>query len=214
MVQTSMNIFDLIVIGVIGMSALLSFFRGFVREVMSLGAWLGASLITLYSFQTASDFIKPQVGNDAVAGGIAAISIFLVSLILISIVNGLLLKFLKTGSDVGVLDNVVGLTFGVARGILLVSICYFMLTIVMSEKDYPMWVKQSATRPYVAHASKYIGKIAPDYLSALSKSTKNKSNTSTSDEPETEKHKINIPSMEELQQRMREENEKILKENP
>ncbi len=50
MVQTSLNIFDLVVFGILGLSALLSFFRGFVREVLSLGAWVGASLITLYAF--------------------------------------------------------------------------------------------------------------------------------------------------------------------
>ena len=47
MIETSFNLFDTIVVVTIILSALLSFFRGFVREVLSLGAWVGASIITV-----------------------------------------------------------------------------------------------------------------------------------------------------------------------
>ena len=167
MVNATLNIFDLIVILVIGLSALLSFFRGFARELLSLGAWVGASMVTLYAFPRVARWLEPQVKNAAVASGLASMGVFLVSLVLISILTSIFLKFVKKGEDVGAMDNVVGLFFGIARGILLVAIGYFVLTLVLNEKDYPVWLKESATRPYVARAAHWVSKLTPSYLEAL-----------------------------------------------
>ncbi|PZP85812.1 MAG: hypothetical protein DI582_04710 [Azospirillum brasilense] len=168
MVETSLNMFDLIVACVIGLSALLSFFRGFIREILSLGAWAGAAVITLYAFPHVAEWVQPKVNNTMVASGLAAMGTFMGSLIIISIVNGILLKYVKTGSDVGVFDNVLGLGFGVARGALLVSIAYFIMSVVIREEDYPEWVKTAVSKPYVEDAAKWVATIAPNYLDDIS----------------------------------------------
>lgn len=168
MVETSFNLFDLIVLGVVGLSALLSFFRGFIREVLSLGAWIGASVITLYAFPHVAEWIKPQVNNAMVASGLAAIGTFLTALILISIVTSVLLKYMKTGADVGLFDNILGLAFGVARGVLLVAIAYFIMGVVIREQDYPEWVKTAKTRSFVEQAAKWVAEAAPSYLDDIS----------------------------------------------
>jgi membrane protein required for colicin V production len=223
MVETSLNLFDLGVLIVVGLSALLSFFRGFVREILSLGAWMGASVITLYMFPTASKFIEPQVKSAVIASGLASIGVFFIALILISVVTGLLLKFVKTGAEVGLLDNMVGLMFGIARGVLIVAIAYFVMTIVIVEKDYPDWVKQSKSRPYIAEVSHGIAKIAPSYLRGIiDKDKENKEGSEDATPSGSSKSKvirledakpanggIELPSIEDLQERIREENEKM-----
>lgn len=168
MVETSFNMFDLIVLAVVGLSALLSFFRGFIREVLSLGAWVGAAIITLYAFPHVAEWVEPQVKSTMVASGLAAMGTFMGSLILISIFNGLLLKYVKTGSDVGVFDNILGLVFGVARGVLLVAIAYFIMSVVIREEDYPEAVKTAETRPYVEDAASWIANVAPSYMEDIS----------------------------------------------
>ena len=45
-----MNAVDLGVLAVIALSAVFAFARGFVREALSIVAWVGAALITLYGF--------------------------------------------------------------------------------------------------------------------------------------------------------------------
>ncbi|MFZ4540214.1 MAG: CvpA family protein [Rickettsiales bacterium] len=222
-----MNLFDLGVLIVVGLSALLSFFRGFVREVLSLGAWLGASVITLYTFPMASKYIEPQVKSEVIASGLASIGVFFIALILLSILTSLILKFVKTGSEVGVLDNIIGLCFGVARGVLIVSIAYFVMTIVLVEKDYPDWVRTSESRPYIAKSAKWVAKLTPSYLDAVTGKKEDKEstdgekvsanpfergtivkritppNTKDEDMPTSK-----LPSIEDLQKRIREENEK------
>ena len=223
MVQASLNIFDLIVIGIIGLSGLLSFFRGFAREVLSLGAWLGAGVITLYAFPHVAEWLEPQVKNVAVANGLASIGLFVTSLILISILTGTLVKFIKPGSEVGFLDNIVGLLFGVARGVLVVSIGYFIMTLVMNEKDYPEWLEGAITRPYVAQAANWVARMTPSYLDTVAGDDAEKSKdvvrkaskkvVTRTDGAErdadivTDDMKDSIPSFEELQQRIKAENE-------
>ena len=210
MVQTSLNIFDLIVLVIIGLSGLLSFYRGFVREILSLGAWLGAALLTLYLFPKVGAGLEPQLKNAAAASGLAATGVFLISLLAFSILSGFIIKFFKSSSEIGFLDNFAGLLFGVARGILLVAIGYFIFSLVTPEKDYPDWVKESASRPYVAKVARGVAAIAPDYLNELMK--KNPEITPLQLPSTTENSgstaEESLPSLEELQKQMREENER------
>ncbi len=167
-VHTSMNIFDLGVIAVLGLSALLSFFRGFIREVLSLGAWVGATIITLYLFQHVAENLGPHVKDRGVAGALAALGIFMVALIIISIFNSILLRYVKTGSEVGLLDNGLGLVFGMLRGALLVALAYFIMTITMAPRDYPPAIRTAKSQPYVEQAAATLAQFAPKYLRELS----------------------------------------------
>lgn len=171
MVETSFNLFDMIVIATVSLSALLSFFRGFVREILSLGAWVIASLITLYSFLDVAAMIEPQVSNAVVASGLGAMGTFIASLMMMSIINALLMRILKKGKDVGPLDNALGLVFGVMRAMLLLSFGYFALSIVSAEDDMPPWIQEAHTRPLVARGAFMIAKLAPDYLQAITPAT-------------------------------------------
>src|SRR5262249_23772050 len=75
----------------------------------------------------------------------------------------------KTGSDVGMIDNVFGLLFGAFRGALIVSLGFYLISIFMhDEREYPDWLKQSATRPYVEKGAIMLVRIAPDYLREIS----------------------------------------------
>ncbi len=219
------NLFDLGVVLIIGLSALLSFFRGFMKEILSLGAWMGASIITLIALPTVSQWLEPQIKSSAIATAIASVGTFFTALILISLATGILAKFFKTGAKIGLFDNLLGLVFGVARGVLIVAIAYFVMTIIVAEKDYPEWMKKAKTRPYVQQASVEIAKITTDSIDTLTKNDdKNKladdkinsmikkakqesDEMNVLDKPMEEKPAM--PSLKDLQERIRQENEKI-----
>lgn len=223
MVQTAFNIFDLGVVIILLLSGLLSFYRGFLREVMSLGSWIGASVIALYAFPSVSAWLKPQVKSDMAAAGLASIGVFFIALVFISIISGMFLKYLKPSGEIGFFDNLVGLAFGVARGVLLIAIAYLVMDKILTEKNFPDWVKEARTREYVAEAAQTLEKIAPNYLAEMTGEKTEESDTPTEEEkpgnrfdpitikrgPEkSDKPNLGLPTMEELQQRIREENEK------
>jgi len=169
MIEASFNIFDLIVLATIGISALFSFFRGFVREFLSLGAWVGASIITLYAFPTVAGWLEPHVkdGNALIVSGIAGVGTFMVALIIISMFTSLLMKLMKSGADIGLLDNALGLVFGVLRGLLLVAIGYIMAEIVMPKDGFDDNIASAMTAPYVKKTADLLKDIAPDYLNDI-----------------------------------------------
>ncbi|MDX2094409.1 MAG: CvpA family protein [Alphaproteobacteria bacterium] len=219
MSDISLTLFDFGVLFVVGLSALLSFFRGFLREFISLAAWLGASVITLRTLPMVSHYLEPRVGSTVVASGIAAVAIFFTTLIAISMVSGLLLKLLKPGAKVGLFDNLAGLCFGVARGVLIVAIAYFIMGIVLLEKDFPKAVTASQARPYIARVATWVGTLTPSALDAVTAAPPGTADAppakvvktiddAVDDLPDADTPEDSMPSIEDLKQRIREENEK------
>lgn len=208
----SLNLFDLFVFGVLGLSAILSFFRGFLREVLSLGAWVGASVITLYAFPHVAEQMTPHVKSPTIASGFAAMGTFMLALFAISIFNSLLLRYTKSSSEIGLLDNGMGLIFGLARGALLISLGYFVMTITMAKEDYPPWVKTAKSQPYAEKGAGWIASVAPEYFNAITPAglgtpELDKAIRRGEDEVEEAGDDADWQSMEELQRRMHEESE-------
>lgn len=168
MIETSLNIFDAIVITVMGLSCILAFFRGFVREVLSLSAWVLAGVVTLYFFPSLAKLIEPKFKDPVVAAGFSTLGIYIVALMGFSLLNSAILKFIKSGTDVGLLDNWLGFIFGALRGAFLVSLGFFLMTIVLTEKDYPLAIKQAKTLPYVENGAMMVANVSPRYLRDIS----------------------------------------------
>jgi membrane protein required for colicin V production len=177
MIEAQLNMFDAVVILVFLLSTLLAFFRGFVREVLSLGAWLGAAVITIYAFEPVSNMLKKHTDKDMVAYLLGGLGTYIVVLLTISIINAVIIRYIKSGSEVGMLDNLLGLGFGALRGAFIISLGYLVLTLVVDEDSPPDWMKHAQTRPIAQSGALAIAKIAPTYLediSSLSEKLKNK----------------------------------------
>jgi len=166
MIEThGINIFDAVVISIMLLSSIFAFYRGFVREVLSLSAWVGAGIVTLYYFQSIGDRLHPYFKKPEAAAAIGALMLFAVALIGFSIINTLIMKFIKKGTDVGMLDNLFGFLFGFTRGIFILSLGYFLLTIAIhDEAQYPQWLKKSITRPYIEKCAIVLARAAPEYF--------------------------------------------------
>ncbi len=167
MLHAQMTYFDLIVIGVMALSCIFAFFRGFVKEVLSLGAWLAAGLVTVYYFQDVAKWMEPHFkGKQMVAGGIAALGLYITCLVAFSLLNSLIMRFLREGSDVGFLDNTLGLLFGAFRGAFIVSLGYLLMSMVVATEGdaAPNWLTSSYTKPYAEHGAKLLAHAAPGYL--------------------------------------------------
>ncbi len=168
MIETTLNIFDAIVFGVMAISCLHAFFRGFVREILSLGAWACAGIVTLYFFPTIAEHLKPKFKDAVVAAGFSTLGIYITALMGFSLLNSLILKFIKSGSDVGMLDNMLGLFFGAFRGAFLLALGFFLMTIAQPEDEYPEVIKTAVTMPYVERCAIWVAKVSPNYLTDIS----------------------------------------------
>ena len=160
------NMFDGAVFTVLFLSALLSFFRGFIREALSLGAWVGAGMITLFFTKDVAQFMKPYVKSDAAAIIFGTMGTYFLALTIISIFNSIIARYLKSGSDVGAFDNFFGMIFGIIKGSAIITLAYFLASLVWGEdkEKYPEVVKTAYTRPAVEKGTDIMKKMLPAYI--------------------------------------------------
>jgi len=157
------NSFDLAVLGVIALSSIFAFARGFVREALSIVAWVGAALITLYGFTHVYGFVVRFVTTPLLADLVAGAGLFVVSLIVLTILTGYLARFVQS-SALSPIDRTLGLIFGVARGVFLVSLAYLVLDISLPQNDRPGWIKQAKSEPFLAQGAELLRGALPEPL--------------------------------------------------
>src|SRR5215472_15698381 len=139
-----MNPFDIFIIVLIVISGLFAFARGFVREVLSLGTWIGASFAALYAFPYSRPIAEQWLQKGMVADAAAALSVFVVVLIALSIVSSAIARRVKD-SSLSALDRTLGLLFGLVRGVILACLVYIGVIWALPEANRPPWIKEART---------------------------------------------------------------------
>lgn len=170
MVEASINYMDAAVICIMIISCLVAFIRGFLKEILALAGWIGAGVVTLFTYPQVGAWLydKGYVKKEMIAAGLAFAVVFITALICFSIINRVLMKYAKSGADVGMLDNFLGLFFGGARGAFIVSLTFFLASYVLDKDQYPEFIETAKTRPYVEEGAKLLAELAPNYLKDMS----------------------------------------------
>ena len=158
-----MNALDFAIIGVIALSAVFAFARGFVREALSIVAWVGAAMITLYGFAYAYGAIIRFVTTPLLADLIAGAGLFVVSLIVLTILTGSVARFVNS-SALSPIDRTLGLIFGLARGLVLVSLAYLVVDISLPANDRPGWIKEAKSERFLAKGAEMLRTALPESL--------------------------------------------------
>ncbi|MEJ6391749.1 CvpA family protein [Gymnodinialimonas sp. 2305UL16-5] len=134
------TIFDGVVAGVIVISAILAYSRGFVREVMSILGWIAAAFVAFMFAPNALPligeipYLGDFVGGSPELGILASFGIvFIVALIVISLFTPVFSTFVQR-SALGGLDAGLGFLFGVARGVLLVVVALIAYDRVVGDE--------------------------------------------------------------------------------
>jgi membrane protein required for colicin V production len=153
-----MNTVDIIVIAVVGLSTIIAFLRGFVREILTIGSWLGAGLVTLYAFPVLQPKFEQWISSKLAADIAGGIGLFLISLVIFSIISHFIAKFVR-GSALTAVDRSLGLLFGLLRGAILVSLAY-MLVFAMD----PNLLRGARTLPMMARGAEILRNLAPKEL--------------------------------------------------
>lgn len=133
---------DFVVLGVLAVSALLAFLRGFVREVLGIGAWIGAALAAVWGMPLARGPISRWIADPAWVDPIAFIAIFLVALVVLLLIARFIGGLVRR-SPLGGLDRTLGLLFGLARGAALIVIAYILAGMVVPLNQWPNPVREA-----------------------------------------------------------------------
>ncbi|WP_216782371.1 CvpA family protein [Candidatus Profftia tarda] len=139
---------DWVIISIISFSAVISLIRGFVQETLSLLTWSTAFFVASY-FHTYLAVYFTHFEDALVRNGIAIAILFLVTLIAGAIVNYIMTSFVdKTG--LRSTDCILGIFFGLLRGVLMVAAMLFFLDTFTSASQSAGW-KNSHIIPHFSY---------------------------------------------------------------
>lgn len=128
---------DYVILAIVGVSALISVARGFVREALSLAGWVAAVWIAFAFSSPVAELLAQQVAVPSARQALAALALFTVTLLATGIIIYLVgLVVSKTG--LSGTDRAMGMVFGVARGGVIVMILVLLAGLTPIPND-PWW---------------------------------------------------------------------------
>ena len=110
---------DYSILAIIGASVLISLWRGFTKEALSLAGWVIAAWVALTFANNLQTLLEPHISVPSLRLVVAFAILFIATLFLAGLVNYLAVQVIKKTGLSGT-DRVVGILFGVARGCVVV----------------------------------------------------------------------------------------------
>lgn len=143
------TLLDGILLVIMLISALLAMIRGFVREVLSIAAWIAAAAAAFFLYDDLLPYVEPHIAHKQIALAASAGGIFLVTLIIVSFITMRISDFVLD-SRIGALDRTLGFVFGAARGMLLVVVGMLFFNWFMPNPEaQPKWITEAKSKPLI-----------------------------------------------------------------
>ena len=151
MSERPVSVLDLIVIGIVLLSALLASVRGFTREVLAIASWVIAAFAAYSLHPSMLHYATPYISNPQIALAVTIAVLFLGVLVIVSLVT-VKISDLILDSRIGTLDRSLGFLFGAFRGFLIATIAFMFFDKLVGEKQHPDWVRDAKLRPILQEA--------------------------------------------------------------
>ena len=157
------NALDIFILIVVILSAIVGIVRGFVREVLSVAAWVGAVWLTMTFYPQAREYMMTLIESEFWAEIAAGGGLFLIILVIFSIIAKIIGNSVQNNDLIGPLNRTLGLGFGVLRGMIILTILnVIVLRIAGGNIDEPEWVADSALYPYVEQSTEFLTGMVPE----------------------------------------------------
>ncbi|MEZ5957018.1 MAG: CvpA family protein [Hyphomonadaceae bacterium] len=140
--------FDFAALVVLGLSGVMAFARGLIREVFSIIAFIGAAIAAVFF----AGMLRPIVESfTPLSGPLASVAagllIFLVVFIVITVITSTVAKTAHQSTEIGSFDRAAGLAFGILRGVLVVSLFVLLMRqTTVADSTQPADPMQDAIR--------------------------------------------------------------------
>lgn len=173
-------IVDIIVGAILVISAVISFIRGFIREVLTI-AGVGGGMVTSYFFgdnatKIVEGLITPEpsdfelaeassklfgvVPYDLASGVIAYGSVFIAVVGILSVISHFMAEGLKK-MGLGAVDRSMGVVFGLVRGILVLGLIYLPVYMLMDTGTKDKWLGDARSYVYLEKTAEMISSLLP-----------------------------------------------------
>jgi len=153
------GIIDICFVAILVISGILAYIRGFVREVLSVAAWIGAAFVTMAGMRLVQPYAHKYIENAMVADIAAGGLLFVGSLIIFSVIGSVLSRSVRESAASG-FDRSLGFAFGVLRGVVLVSLLYLSAAWFW-QGELPKSIVHARTYPLIDGSAKVLLALVP-----------------------------------------------------
>ncbi len=120
--------FDFAALVVLGLSGVMAFARGLIREVFSIIAFIGGFIAAVFFSGMLRGLVESLTPLSGPLASVAAgLLIFLIVFIVITVITSTVAKQAHQSTEIGSFDRAAGLAFGVLRGVLVVSLFVLLM---------------------------------------------------------------------------------------
>lgn len=149
----SFTALDWIVVLIVGATASLGLFRGFIAEITSLFSWLAGFAAVRLFYGPVHAQAAAGMGEGFTVTLLAVLAPFLVALVLVRVLGSWASRS-AAGTTIGWFDRALGLGFGLVKGFLVASLLFLIITlglrIVPGDEGRPQWLARARTTPTLA----------------------------------------------------------------
>ncbi|WP_439534181.1 CvpA family protein [Polymorphobacter sp.] len=149
--------FDVVVLALVALTGIMGLARGFVGELVSLGAWVAGVLAVRFFHVEAKALAQTMVTDETAAAALALVGLFVGAFLLVRIVGGMVSQTTRA-SVVGPIDRLLGLGFGLAKGVVAAVLLFLLANMaveMMGPQPSPqLWLKEARTAPVLAILSR------------------------------------------------------------
>jgi membrane protein required for colicin V production len=139
-----MTTFDWAVVCIVGLSTLFAFFRGVIRELVALVAWIAGLVCALLFTPTVGAMLPDIFGHPAIRYVLAFTLIVVAALLIGALVAWPMSKAVRA-AGLGFVDRFLGSIFGLVRGVLLMIAFVFVAGLTPLPRT--LWWQSAALVP-------------------------------------------------------------------
>ncbi len=149
---------DYSIVGVIGLSILIGLRRGFLKEAISLAAWIAAFFVAFIFAEGGAVFVDQYIEVPPVSFIVAFAGLFLMTLIVGGFVN-LTVSQLVDYTGLGGTDRLLGAVFGLLRGGAVVAILALLVNLAPLADE--SWRNNSLFLPHFQPLVEWLQSLLP-----------------------------------------------------
>lgn len=181
-----LNNFDVVILILVGISALIALSRGLIKEVLSIIGWVLAVMAVIYLLPLVTPFAGKYIESPAMAAVAASFAIVILFFIIWILLTGSLIGKVRK-SKLSSLDRILGLFFGIFRAFLLIVLFYILINwMVPLEKQSDVLTKSKYYNLAGTFAQPIEALIPQDTLEKIREKTKSAGGEITADDSDEE----------------------------
>ena len=162
------NGFDIGVIVVLFVGALIGLAVGFVRGGLFVLSWIGAAVATIFAFPLARPHARKFIENELFADLVGGAILFVVTLVVLFLISSLLGTWVRN-SKLNALDRSLGMVSGLITMALILAVAYIALEQVLPPSNQPAWIREARFVPLIKSAAQSLNEVLPDEFKLMGK---------------------------------------------